>query len=483
MAMRNPKQNKSAAHTRAPNTSPWGGRFEEDQDALANAYSQSVTIDSRLALHDIQSSLAHAEMLCRQGIISKSEARELGKGLKHIKEHVLAGTFVWDRTLEDVHMNIEHALTKRVGPVGGKLHTARSRNDQVATDLRLWVRDSAYMTIKSIDAVIHELLRHARRCVHIAMPGYTHVQRAQPVRLSHHLLAWAWGFLRDRARIIEGIRRGNQCPLGAGALATTPFDIDRAWTADAMFFDEPVPNSMDAVSDRDFLLEYVSHLSICAVRLSRIGEELVLWSSQEFGFVTMGDAFATGSSMMPQKKNPDMAELMRGKSGRVLGDWVSIFTLMKGLPLTYNRDMQEDKQPLFDAHDTVLMSLDVLKGMLSTLHWNEDAMNEALSEGFVLATEVADYLSERGVPFREAHHVAGRLVHDASKQGLPLEQLPLETFRKRHALFDADVFKILDPKVAIERRKAVGGPSKKSIEAQISKLQTMLKSAPWPFRI
>jgi argininosuccinate lyase len=380
----------------------------------------------------------------------------------------------WRAEREDVHMNVEALLTERIGEAGGRLHTGRSRNDQVATDMRLWTRAACERVMGQIDRLLAVLAVRARIELDVLMPGYTHLQRAQPVRLSHHLLAWCEMLERDRGRFEDARRRLNESPLGAAALAGTTFPLDRAMTASALGFARPMRNSLDAVSDRDFLLEALSALSICAIHLSRISEELVIWSTQEFGFVEMTDRFTTGSSIMPQKKNPDMAELVRGKSGRVIGDLVSLLVLMKGLPLSYNRDMQEDKRPVFDAFDTVGDSLDVLAGALATVRFRSDRMRQALLEGFVDATEVADWLAARGVPFREAHHVAGRLVRTCVERGLVLSTLPMTEWKKEHALFDESVLEAIRPEVAVERRDVEGGPKRARVEAAAKALAERL---------
>lgn len=452
----------------------WGGRFSQAPAELAKRFGASVDIDSRLAEVDIEGSLAHARMLTAQGILTKEECESICSGLEAIRTEIRAGKFVWSDELEDVHMNIEAALSARIGAAGGKLHTARSRNDQVCTDMRLWTRAACDETCGKIARVQAVLVGIADEQIDTLMPGYTHLQRAQPVRLSHHLLAWSEMLLRDHGRLQDARRRLNQSPLGSGALATTTFAIDRAHTARALGFDEPTRNSLDTVADRDFLVEVVAALANLAIHLSRVCEELVLWSSQEFSFVRMSDAFTTGSSMMPQKKNPDMAELIRGKSGRVVGDLVSLIVMLKGLPLTYNRDMQEDKRPVFDAFDTVNDCLDVLAGSLATATFDHEAMREALVRGFVDATEVADWLSARGVPFRDAHHVVGRLVGTCAQQGRTLSDLSVAELRQEHEAFDETIYEALKPEVAVERRDVVGGPAKRQVEQAISEWRVRL---------
>jgi argininosuccinate lyase len=376
-----------------------------------------------------------------------------------VLDEVHQGNMKWDNALEDVHMNIEARLIEVVGPLGGKLHTGRSRNDQVATDLRLWARRAANEIGDAIDRLSRVLVDRAEEHLTTLMPGYTHLQRAQPVRLAHHLLAWFEMLRRDRGRLDDARRRMNELPLGAGAIAGTTFDIDRHHLAAELEFDRPMANSMDATASRDFLAELAAALAITAVHLSRIGEEIVLWSTQEFGFIELDDAFATGSSMMPQKKNPDAAELVRGKSARVIGDLVALLTLEKGLPLGYNRDLQEDKTPIFDAAATVAVSLEALAGALASATFRTDRMRAALDEGYVTATEVADFLAARGVPFREAHEITGRLVREAMARGVSLRELPVAVMRGFHPAIDEKVLEVLDPEVAIEGRAGFGGPA------------------------
>lgn len=460
----------------------WGGRFKQDTHALALRYSASIQVDKRLALHDIQGSLAHVSMLAKQKILSTADAKKLRAGLQAIEKLVRAGKVDWRPELEDVHMNIEALLTKKVGAVGGRLHTARSRNDQVATDMRLWTRDACDQTCQHIDRLLAVLLAQAEHHIDTLMPGYTHLQRAQPTRLSHHLLAWTEMLERDHGRFNDARRRLNECPLGAGALTTTTFAIDRKHTAHALGFDGPMRNSLDAVADRDFLIEVLSCLANVAVHLSRIAEELVLWSSQEFDFVDLGDAFTTGSSMMPQKKNPDMAELVRGKTGRVIGSLVNVIVTLKGLPLAYNRDLQEDKEPVFDAFDTVHASLEICAAMLAQATFKPKRMAEALKAGYTNATEVADYLVTKGVPFRRAHALAAKLVTVALKSGKALEELSLTDMRRVYNGFDKDIFVALRPSIAIERRAIEGGPAKKQINQALRHLKQRLKSRRSPQR-
>jgi argininosuccinate lyase len=453
----------------------WGGRFDETPDAAAIAFSTSVEVDKRLAPEDIEGSIAHARMLGARGILDRADVDKIISGLEQLRSEVHAGTVKWDPAREDVHMNLESVLTERIGEAGARLHTGRSRNDQVATDMRLWTKRACLETATRIDRFLCVLLARAERAVDVLLPGYTHLQRAQPVRLAHHLLAWCEMLERDRGRLLDAARRMDLSPLGSGALAATTFPLDREAVAKELGFAGVTHNSLDAVGDRDFLVEAVAALANCAVHLSRFGEELVLWSSQEFGFVQMSDAFTTGSSMMPQKKNPDMAELVRGKSGRVVGHLVSLLVMLKGLPLTYNRDMQEDKLPAFDAFDTVNASLTVLSGCLASARWNEQRMQAALQEGFVNATELADYLVTKGVAFRAAHHVSGKLVRYALEHGKTLSELTLQELRAESDVLDEGVYKALEPETAVERRAIVGGPARAQVRAELAALGSRLE--------
>ena len=453
-----------------------GGRFAARTDALAVRFSQSVDVDQRLADQDIRGSIAHVQMLAARGIVSAEDAERIVAGLCDVRDEIEAGSFEWDPDKEDVHMNVEAALADKVGDAGRRLHTGRSRNDQVATDMRLWTREACATTCTRIDELMSVLWVRAEQAVDVLLPGYTHLQRAQPVRLAHHLLAWSEMLERDRGRLSDAARRMNECPLGSGALATTTFPIDRAMTATALGFDRPTRNSLDSVADRDFLVETVAGLATCAVHLSRISEELVLWSTQEFGFCQMSDGFTTGSSMMPQKKNPDMAELVRGKSGRVVGHLVNLLVMLKGLPLTYNRDLQEDKQPVFDAFRTVDDSLEVLAGAIAGTEFHADRMTAALSEGFVEATEIADWLAERGVPFRDAHHVAGSLVATCIAQGKTLHDLTKEELSSGHPLLDESVFEAMRHEAIVERRNVPGGPAKAQVHQALAELEARLRA-------
>lgn len=456
-------------------TKAWGGRFAEELDAIAARFSASIEVDGRLWPEDIEGSVAHVRMLAARKILSERDAKLIVEGLRRIGASIEAGEFEWDARKEDVHMNIEAALIEAIGEAGGRLHTGRSRNDQVATDMRLWTRKECASIANDIDDLLQVLADRADTHLDFLMPGYTHLQRAQPVRLAHHLLAWAEMLERDRDRLVDAAKRMNESPLGAAALAGTTFAIDRKATSDALGFDRPMRNSLDAVSSRDFLLEAVSALAICSIHLSRIAEELVLWSSQEFGFMQMSDAFTTGSSIMPQKKNPDMPELVRGKTGRVIGSLVHLMVMLKGLPLAYNRDLQEDKAPTFEAFDTVRDCLAVLTGAIESATFDRRKMADALRAGFLDATEVADWLTLRGVPFREAHHVAGTLVHKALAEGKTLAELPIEAYQAVHEGFDDSIFLALDMETAVERRDVLGGPARSRVAGAIADLRGRLR--------
>ncbi|MCY4159237.1 MAG: argininosuccinate lyase [Bacteroidetes bacterium] len=454
-------------YNRRSSTRMWGGRFSGDTNDLVQAFGASVEVDKRMALEDIEGSIAHASMLRAQGILTEQECSTICAGLESIREDILAGKFVWDIALEDVHMNIEHELTKRIGSVGGKLHTARSRNDQVATDLRLWLR----RTGEEITGEFHQfrsvLVDMAEKHLGVIMPGYTHLQVAQPVLFSHHMMAYYAMFTRDSERLSQALDRMNYSPLGAGALAGTGFEIDRAATAKQLKFEDVALNSMDAVSDRDFVLDFLSCASIVMVHLSRLSEELILWSSQEFGFITLPDSHTTGSSIMPQKKNPDMCELIRGKTGRVCGSLMALLMTMKGLPLTYNKDMQEDKEGVFDAADTIRMSLRIYSTMLVDIQLHPERMRNAAGSAYSNATDLADYLSRKGVPFREAHEIVGRLVAICLEEGIPLESLPLEKMQEISPLVGPEIREYLKLDRVVNARSSLGGTATTEVERQL----------------
>ncbi|MEE2643711.1 MAG: argininosuccinate lyase [Myxococcota bacterium] len=447
--------------------STWGGRFSEATDALVARMNASVSFDQRLYREDIAGSRAHAEMLASCGILSAAEQHGIDEGLQKIQREIEGSSsesenmhqWSWAESLEDVHMNIEGRLREMIGDAGGKLHTARSRNDQVATDLRLWLMQRIDQQCTGYDALIESLLSLAEANQEAVMPGYTHLQRAQPVLFAHHLLAYCEMIERDRARLVDCRRRCAESPLGAAALAGTPFPIDRGQTARRLGFESVMRNSLDAVASRDFAVEFTSAAAIAMVHLSRLCEELILWSSQEFAFIELGDAFATGSSIMPQKKNPDIPELVRGKSGRVIGDLVSLLTTLKGLPLAYNKDLQEDKEALFDAVDTLADCVQVMSKLLPACQVNREAMRRACDAGFVTATDVADYLANKGVPFRAAHHVVGGLVRWCIEEQRTLTSLSLEEFQRFSADFDKDILEAVTVESSLSARESYGGTS------------------------
>jgi len=452
-----------------------GRRFEGALDPAAAALNASIDFDQRLLPHDVAGSIAHAEMLAAQGLISTDDALAIADGLRRVEQRLASGELAWDEALEDVHMNVEARLIEEIGDAGRRLHTARSRNDQVATDLRLYARAAAQQLIAAIDDARRALLDQARAHVDTLMPGYTHLQRAQPVRLAHHLLAYEAMLERDRGRIGDAARRADASPLGAGALAATALPIDREHTQRALGFSQLTRNSLDAVGDRDFALELVAACALVQLHLSRLGEELVLWTSQEFGFARIGEAYCSGSSLMPQKMNPDLAELVRAKAGRVVGAWVTLATVIKGLPLAYNKDLQETQEPLYDAVETALACLTIARGMIASLAFDAQRMRAAIDEGHLVATELADYLVTKGVAFREAHDVAGHLVRVATERGVELAALDLETLRAAHPAFQADVAPWLDPARAVDRRDVVGGPARARVLAEIDRIADELR--------
>lgn len=454
---------------------PWGGRFKEGTAKTLEKFSQSVSFDSRLWKEDIEGSRAHARMLHKQGIINEKELKQILKGLSEIEKEIKEGKFQFREELEDVHMNIERALIEKIGSAGAKLHTARSRNDQVATDLRLYLRAKVQELIEQLTELEKNFLTLAEKHIDTIMPGYTHLQKAQPVLLSHHLLAYAWMFERDRQRLIETLKRINLSPLGACAIAGTSLPIDREFTAKELGFDGVIPNSMDAVSDRDFVLDVLYCGAVIMMHLSRLAEEIVLWATDEFKFIELPDRFSTGSSMMPQKKNPDPAELIRGKTGRVYGNLISLLTTMKGLPLTYNRDMQEDKEPVFDTVDTVSMSLKIVNEMLPEIKFNNEVMREASQKGYTTATDFAEYLVKKGIPFRNAHEITGKIVLYCIEKGKSLADLSIKEFKKFSDKIDRDVYEILTPEGSIDAKISYGSTSKKSVKEQIKLLRKKLK--------
>jgi argininosuccinate lyase len=459
----------AAKTARAPKL--WGGRFASATAASVEAFTASIDVDRRLYRHDIAGSIAHAKMLARQRIIPARDAQKIVRGLKAIQGEIERGVFPFSSADEDIHMNIERRLSEKIGAAGGKLHTARSRNDQVALDMRLFLRDEVELIIGALSALGRALARSAKRHLDVIMPGYTHLQRAQPVLFSHHLLAYYDMFERDRERFAEGLERVNVLPLGSGALAGTPFPIDRRYVARLLGFPRVSKNSLDAVADRDFVLEFLSTSAILFVHLSRLAEELVLWCSQEFGFVELPDGYSTGSSMMPQKKNPDVPELIRGKTGRVFGHLQGMLTIMKGLPLAYNRDLQEDKIPLFDTVDTVKASVAMTAEIIAGLKVSRERMMEAARDGFMNATDLADYLVGRGLPFRSAHSVAGRMVQHCLAAGRRIEELALEDMRRFSPRIEKDVYRYLSAESAVGRRRQVGGTARANVIRRLKDLE------------
>jgi argininosuccinate lyase len=452
-------------------TKPWGGRFIEATNDQVEKFTASIPYDWRLYRYDIAGSIAHASMLGKQGIIPKKDAARIIRGLEEILKEIDSGAFKFGVELEDIHMNIENRLIEKIGPVGGKLHTARSRNDQVALDVRMFLRDEIaeiHRLLASLQSVIVHL---ADRHSDVILPGYTHLQRAQPVLLGHHLLAYYEMFERDRGRLEDCFRRVNVMPLGAGALAGTVFSIDRKFVAKQLGFSRVCDNSIDAVSDRDFTIEFASACAQIMMHLSRLSEELVIWSSSEFGFIAISDAFATGSSIMPQKKNPDVAELTRGKTGRVYGNLMALLTIMKGLPLAYNRDMQEDKEPVFDAGDTVTLTLSVFIEMLKGVSIHKETMRKAAEDGFITATDLADYLVRKGMPFRKAHEVVGRAVLRATELGCGLADMPLGEYSKLSPLIHEDVYEALSVEASVMRRTSYGGTAPANLKKRLATLK------------
>lgn len=447
----------------------WSGRFEGGMDDSTLRFTCSLDTDSRMAFYDVMGSLAHVRMLKACSIIPAEDADSIEAGLKEILAEVEAGTFEFDRSLEDVHTCIEFALTERIGPAGGKLHTARSRNDQVATDFRMYLRDAALHAADALNGLMMSLVRIAETNGDTVMPGFTHMQHAQPVTLAQHMLAHAFRFSRDADRFLDAFRRMDKCPLGSAALAGTTYPIDRGMTATALGFREPTENSMDSVSDRDFATELAFCCSLAQVHLSSLCEELVLWSSQEFAFIEMDDRYTTGSSIMPQKKNPDIAELVRGKTGQVIGSLTAMLVMTKGLPLTYNRDLQEDKGPVMDAMDTVISSASMMSKVISTTTFHADRMMEVTSAGQINATDLADYLVTKGVPFREAHGIVGAAVRESIESGINLEDMSLDELRRFSPLIGEDVFDVLPVRRCMERRNSYGGTSPSSTDAQIAR--------------
>ncbi len=445
----------------------WAGRFQKETDTLVNDFNASINFDARLYRQDITGSIAHATMLGEQGIISQKDAQAIINGLKAILSDIEGGGVEFSLENEDIHMNIETILTQRIGEAGKRLHTGRSRNDQVAVDFRLYLKEEIGKIIGLLLDLEEVLISKAEGNLDAVMPGYTHLQRAQPTTFAHYMMAYANMIRRDITRFEDCLERMDECPLGAGALATSSYPIDRQRTAALLGFQKPTENSLDSVSDRDYAIEFLSACSICMMHLSRFSEEIILWCSWEFKFVDLDDAYSTGSSIMPQKKNPDVAELVRGKTGRIYGDLITLLTVMKGLPLAYNKDMQEDKEPVFDAVDTIEMCIPVFGAMLNTLTVRPKNMAKAAAGGFINATDCADYLTKKGMPFREAYMIVGRLVNMCIQSGETLDTLTLRDFRAISGLFDGDIYDALDLKHCVSERKVLGGPSHDDVVRQI----------------
>ncbi|HFI0104932.1 TPA: argininosuccinate lyase [Streptococcus suis] len=452
----------------------WGGRFEASLEEWVEEFGASIRFDQKLAKYDIQGSLAHVKMLGTTGIINQEEAQAIQIGLEELLEEHEAGKLVFDVRNEDIHMNIESLLTEKIGSVAGKLHTARSRNDQVATDMHLYLKDTLFQVVDKLTNLRQILVDLAQEHVETIMPGYTHLQHAQPISFAQHLLAYYNMFSRDSERFAFNMQHTNISPLGAAALAGTTFPIDRQMTSDLMGFAKPYSNSLDAVSDRDFILEFLSNASILMMHMSRLCEEIINWCSHEYQFVTLSDTFSTGSSIMPQKKNPDMAELIRGKTGRVYGNLVGLLTVMKSLPLTYNKDLQEDKEGMFDSAETILVSIDILAGMLQSMTVHKEKMAQSTEKDFSNATELADYLASKGLPFRQAHEIVGKLVLECSKAGYYLQDVPLERYQELSPVIGPDIYTALESETAVSRRNSLGGTGFESIRQQIQQAKAQI---------
>lgn len=454
----------------------WGGRFEGKSETWIDAFGASIPFDQKLAKQDITGSLAHVKMLAKTGILTAEEAEQISSGLTTIQEKLLAGDLTFSIENEDIHLNIEKHLHDEIGSVAGKLHTGRSRNDQVATDMHLYLKEIVQEVIEKIHSFRQVLVHKAEENIETIMPGYTHLQHAQPISFAHHMMAYYGMLTRDQERFKESLKRIDISPLGCAALAGTTFPIDRAYSAELLGFSSIYENSLDGVSDRDFILEFLSNSSILMMHLSRFCEEIILWCSHEFQFIELTDTFSTGSSIMPQKKNPDMAELIRGKSGRVYGNLFSLLTVLKGLPLAYNKDLQEDKEGMFDTSHTILTSLEIMSGMVETMKINQEIMEKSTEKDFSNATELADYLASKGMPFRQAHEVVGKLVLDCTKQGIYLQDIPLKEYQAITPLIDSDIYQTLASKTAIERRHSYGGTGFDQVTAAIERSKLKLES-------
>ena len=457
------------------NTKLWGGRFEGTVEDWVEQFGASISFDHQLAKFDLMGSLAHVQMLGQTGILSLEEAEQIQDGLKALLQDLEAGYLHFDIANEDIHMNMEVLLTEKIGPLAGKLHTARSRNDQVATDMHLYLKEQLGHVLDKLANLNSVLLDLAEKHVETIMPGYTHLQHAQPISLAHHLMAYYDMFQRDSQRFAFNLKHTDLSPLGAAALAGTTFPIDRQLSSDLLGFQHPYTNSLDAVSDRDFILEFLSNASILMMHMSRFCEEIINWCSFEYQYISLSDSFSTGSSIMPQKKNPDMAELIRGKTGRVYGHLLGLLTVMKSLPLAYNKDLQEDKEGMFDTVETILNSLDVLAGMLSSMQVNKAKMQQSTENDFSNATELADYLAEKGLPFREAHEIVGKLVLDSIKHGKNIQDWDLEELQVYHPLIEEDIYIYLRPETAVQRRNSLGGTGFEQVKYQIEQAKKELK--------
>ena len=456
-------------------SSMWGGRFSEATDSFVAEFTASVGFDQRFANQDIAGSIAHATMLAKAGIITEAEKDQIVGGLTQIKQEIADGKFVWSVALEDVHMNVESRLTAIIGDVGKKLHTGRSRNDQVATDIRLYLRDQTDIILGLLKRLQTGLLDLASQHTDTIMPGFTHLQTAQPVSFGHHVMAWFEMLMRDSERLIDGRKRINQMPLGAAALAGTTYPIEREFTAQLLGFEGICQNSLDAVSDRDFAIEFASSASLLMMHLSRMSEEIILWMSAQFGFVVVPDRFCTGSSIMPQKKNPDMAELIRGKVGRTTGHLMSMLVTLKGLPLAYNKDMQEDKEGLFDAVHTLKGSLRIFEGMVASMKVNSNRLNQTVKNDFSNATELADYLVSKNIPFRTAHEIVGKIVLNCIHKGIYLLDVPLSEYQEHHENIEEDIYDYLTPENCLKRRQSYGSTGQESVKHQLKVAKALLK--------
>ena len=457
------------------NTKLWGGRFEGTVEEWVEQFGASISFDHQLAKFDLMGSLAHVQMLGQTGILSLEEAEQIQDGLKALLRDLEAGELHFDIANEDIHMNMEVLLTEKIGPLAGKLHTARSRNDQVATDMHLYLKEQLGHVLDKLANLNSVLLDLAEKHVETIMPGYTHLQHAQPISFAHHLMAYYNMFQRDSERFAFNLKHTDLSPLGAAALAGTTFPINRQLSSDLLGFQQPYTNSLDAVSDRDFILEFLSNASILMMHMSRFCEEIINWCSFEYQYISLSDSFSTGSSIMPQKKNPDMAELIRGKIGRVYGHLLGLLTVMKSLPLAYNKDLQEDKEGMFDTVETILNSLDVLAGMLSSMQVNQAKMQQSTENDFSNATELADYLAEKGLPFREAHEIVGKLVLDSIKHGKNIQDWDLEELQTYHPLIEEDIYIYLRPETAVQRRNSLGGTGFEQVKYQIEQAKKELK--------